>query len=294
MFEKQETTEIAIVDRKGVVLQHINANQTPEKINELEWEILEIPGKHLMDKIERHFTQVDVRFNNEPLANMRGISERLSSHLMGKGERLNVKQLEAKMRQPLICLLAVAFASRKLTLAESTYSAIKRELFDVVQMTEYFSPYLWGRQFLIKTVKPLVWVGGLKKTSARVACQKKRLAGCSLAHQGTVGILRRAGVDRGIVQRVLDLKDVQDRTKGFGPERLDSVNIRLSGPTRQGWVEEDKEDTKGLGLEGFIHNRFKLAGIKCEHLVERSHPSVTLPEVEALLYEEITRLTRRV
>ncbi|KAL1130452.1 hypothetical protein AAG570_011700 [Ranatra chinensis] len=52
----------------------------------------------------------------------------------------------------------VAFSSRKLTLAESRYSAIER-------------------QFLIKMDhKPLVWVGGLKKTSARVTRWKERLA----------------------------------------------------------------------------------------------------------------------
>ncbi|KAL1123671.1 hypothetical protein AAG570_001444 [Ranatra chinensis] len=61
----------------------------------------------------------------------------------------------------------VAFASRKLTSAESRYSAIERELLGVVWAVEYFRPYLWGRQFLIKTDhKPLVWVGGLKEPSA--------------------------------------------------------------------------------------------------------------------------------
>ncbi|KAL1138978.1 hypothetical protein AAG570_009039 [Ranatra chinensis] len=70
----------------------------------------------------------------------------------------------------------VAFSSRKLTSAESRYSAIERELFDVVWAVEYFRPYLWGRQFLIKTDhKPLVWVGRLKETSA----WKERLAAYS-------------------------------------------------------------------------------------------------------------------
>ncbi|KAL1129482.1 hypothetical protein AAG570_012427 [Ranatra chinensis] len=74
----------------------------------------------------------------------------------------------------------VAFATRKLTSAESRYSAIERELFGVVWAVEYFRPYLWGRQFLIKTDhKPLVWVGGLKETSARVAHWKERLAAYS-------------------------------------------------------------------------------------------------------------------
>ncbi|KAL1139244.1 hypothetical protein AAG570_006230 [Ranatra chinensis] len=74
----------------------------------------------------------------------------------------------------------VAYASRKLTSAESRYSAIERELLGVVWAVEYFRPYLWGRQFLIKTNhKPLVRVGGLKETSARVARWKERLAAYS-------------------------------------------------------------------------------------------------------------------
>ncbi|KAL1115448.1 hypothetical protein AAG570_007478 [Ranatra chinensis] len=74
----------------------------------------------------------------------------------------------------------VAFASRKLTSAESRYSAIERELLGVVWAVEYFRPYLWGRQFLIKTDhKPLVWVGGLKETSARVARWEERLTAYS-------------------------------------------------------------------------------------------------------------------
>ncbi|KAL1137619.1 hypothetical protein AAG570_009315 [Ranatra chinensis] len=74
----------------------------------------------------------------------------------------------------------VAFASRKLTSAESIYSAIERELLGVVWAVEYFRPYLRGRQFLIKTDhKPLAWVGGLKETSARVARWKERLAALS-------------------------------------------------------------------------------------------------------------------
>ncbi|KAL1139186.1 hypothetical protein AAG570_009245 [Ranatra chinensis] len=74
----------------------------------------------------------------------------------------------------------VAFVSRKLTPTESRYSVIERELLGVVWAVEYFRPYLFGRQFLIKTDhKPLVWVGGLKETSARGAHWKDRLAAYS-------------------------------------------------------------------------------------------------------------------
>ncbi|KAL1139249.1 hypothetical protein AAG570_006235 [Ranatra chinensis] len=64
----------------------------------------------------------------------------------------------------------------------------KRELLGVVWAVEYFRPYLWGRQFLIKIDhKPLVWVGGLKETSARVARWKKRLAAYSFTNSHNKG-----------------------------------------------------------------------------------------------------------
>ncbi|KAL1109910.1 hypothetical protein AAG570_014144 [Ranatra chinensis] len=71
----------------------------------------------------------------------------------------------------------VAYASKKLTPAESRYSAIERELLGVVWAVEHFRPYVWGRQFQIKTDhKPLVWVEGLRETSARITRWKERLA----------------------------------------------------------------------------------------------------------------------
>ncbi|KAL1138355.1 hypothetical protein AAG570_008419 [Ranatra chinensis] len=69
------------------------------------------------------------------------------------------------------------YARRRLTPAESRNSAIERELLGVVWAVEYFRPNVWGRQFLIKTDhKPLVCVGGLKETSARVTRWKEKLA----------------------------------------------------------------------------------------------------------------------
>ncbi|KAL1124331.1 hypothetical protein AAG570_002099 [Ranatra chinensis] len=64
-----------------------------------------------------------------------------------------------------------------LAVAESRYSAIERELLGVVWAVEHFRPYVWGRQFRIKTDhKPLVWVEGLRETSARITRWKERLA----------------------------------------------------------------------------------------------------------------------
>ncbi|KAL1130399.1 hypothetical protein AAG570_013337 [Ranatra chinensis] len=71
----------------------------------------------------------------------------------------------------------VAYASKKLTPAESRYSAIERELLGVVWAVEHIRSYVWGRQFRIKTdQKPLVWVEGLRETSARITRWKERLA----------------------------------------------------------------------------------------------------------------------
>ncbi|KAL1122261.1 hypothetical protein AAG570_003666 [Ranatra chinensis] len=53
----------------------------------------------------------------------------------------------------------VAYASRKLTDAETRYPAIERELLGVVWGVQQFRPYLWGRRFKVRTDhKPLVWV----------------------------------------------------------------------------------------------------------------------------------------
>lgn len=70
----------------------------------------------------------------------------------------------------------VAYASKKFTPCETRYSAIERELLAIVWAVEHFRPYLWGRKFLVKTDhKPLLWVGKLKESSARVTRLKERL-----------------------------------------------------------------------------------------------------------------------
>jgi transposase InsO family protein len=71
----------------------------------------------------------------------------------------------------------VAYASKKFTPCETRYSAIERELLAIVWAVEHFRPYLWGRKFLVRTDhKPLLWVGKLKESSARVTRLKERLA----------------------------------------------------------------------------------------------------------------------
>ena len=71
----------------------------------------------------------------------------------------------------------VAFASKKLTPAETRYSTIEREMLGIVWAIEKFRTYLYGRTFEVRTDhKPLVWIQGLKETSARVTRWKERLA----------------------------------------------------------------------------------------------------------------------
>ncbi|KAL1124816.1 hypothetical protein AAG570_001437 [Ranatra chinensis] len=72
----------------------------------------------------------------------------------------------------------IAFASKKLTPAETRYSTIERELLGIVWATKHFRPYLLGRQFKIMTDhKPLVWVKKLEEISAKISRWKETLAG---------------------------------------------------------------------------------------------------------------------
>ncbi|KAL1130079.1 hypothetical protein AAG570_013019 [Ranatra chinensis] len=71
----------------------------------------------------------------------------------------------------------IAYASRKLTDAETRYPAIERELLGIVCGVQQFRPYIWGRHFNIKTDhKPLVWVDKLRENLARITRWKEQLA----------------------------------------------------------------------------------------------------------------------
>jgi RNase H-like domain found in reverse transcriptase/Reverse transcriptase (RNA-dependent DNA polymerase)/Integrase zinc binding domain len=83
----------------------------------------------------------------------------------------------------------VAFASRRLSPAETRYSTIERELLGVVWAVQYFRPYLLGRKFRIRTDhKPLVWVDKLKETSARISRWKETLAAYDFEITHTKGV----------------------------------------------------------------------------------------------------------
>lgn len=71
----------------------------------------------------------------------------------------------------------VEYASRKLSETERRYSAIEREFLGVVWAVQHFRPYVFGRHFLLNTDHmPLLWVGKLKETSARVTKWKEQLS----------------------------------------------------------------------------------------------------------------------
>lgn len=71
----------------------------------------------------------------------------------------------------------VAYASRRLTDAETRYSALERELLGIVWAVEHFRPYIFGKRFRVQTDhKPLQWVGKLKESSARVSRWKEILS----------------------------------------------------------------------------------------------------------------------
>lgn len=87
----------------------------------------------------------------------------------------------------------IAYAGRKLNDAERRYSAIERELLAVVWAVEHFRPYIYGRQFeLLTDHKPLLSLGTLRESSARVSRWKERLAAYNFH------IVHKKGVDNAV------------------------------------------------------------------------------------------------
>ncbi|KAL1130401.1 hypothetical protein AAG570_013339 [Ranatra chinensis] len=138
----------------------------------------------------------------------------------------------------------VAYASKKLTPAESRYSAIERELLGVVWAVEHFRPYVWGRQFQIKTDhKPLVWVEGLKETSARITRWKERLASYTFQITHTKG---RDNVVADCLSRMVNAIDSPSPTLDIHEEvTWDPETFDLS---LLGAPERESSEPPGLGL----------------------------------------------
>lgn len=60
----------------------------------------------------------------------------------------------------------------------------------MVKGVEHFRPYLWGVEFLLRTDhKPLLWVGTLRESSARVTKLEEKLAPYTFRLQHTKGSL---------------------------------------------------------------------------------------------------------
>ncbi|XP_043488078.1 uncharacterized protein LOC122515007 [Polistes fuscatus] len=73
--------------------------------------------------------------------------------------------------------LPISYCSRILNKAEMNYSTIERELLAIVFATNYFRPYLYGREFtLITDHKPLVWLKSVKDPTSRLVKWSLKLA----------------------------------------------------------------------------------------------------------------------
>lgn len=70
----------------------------------------------------------------------------------------------------------ISFASRTLNEHEVKYSTIEKELLAIVWATKYFRPYLYGREFTVKTDhKPLQWLANIKEPNSKLQRWKLRL-----------------------------------------------------------------------------------------------------------------------
>ena len=64
----------------------------------------------------------------------------------------------------------IAYYSKTLATAERNYCVTRRELLAVVKATKHFRPYLYGRQFLLRTDHAsLLWLCRRKEPSGQVA-----------------------------------------------------------------------------------------------------------------------------
>jgi transposase InsO family protein len=147
----------------------------------------------------------------------------------------------------------VAFASRKLTDAEGRYSAIERELLGIVWAIEQFRPYVFAKDFLLRTDHmPLIWVQKLKETSSRVAKWKERLAGYNFK---IIHVKGKDNVVADLLSRNVGAQEVEDpdgQLPVLGGQEVEEVLRELEGDdslTRdlvRIWTENDAEEEEDL------------------------------------------------
>lgn len=111
----------------------------------------------------------------------------------------------------------VAYASRRLTEAETRYSALERELLGIVWAIDHFRPYLFGRKFKVHTDhRPLLWVGKMKESSARVTRWKEFLS------QYNLEISYKPGKDNVVadwLSRAIQINAIEEEGEGSGDVR---------------------------------------------------------------------------
>jgi hypothetical protein len=173
----------------------------------------------------------------------------------------------------------VAFASRRLSPAETRYSTIERELLGVVWAVQYFRPYLLGRKFRIRTDhKPLVWVDKLRETSARISRWKETLAAYDFEITHT----------RGVDNVVADCLSRQVNAIEEGGEGQEPFAVRYLRELAEAGPDETPEET-------LVRTREEEANREREHIAIPAEEPRTLEEERTIVNNKrrqiiITRL----
>ncbi|KAL1109922.1 hypothetical protein AAG570_014156 [Ranatra chinensis] len=156
---------------------------------------------------------------------------------------------------------------------QTPVSDIERELLGVVWAVEHFRPYVWGRQFQIRTDhQPLVRVEGLRETSAGITRWMERLAYSfrSESERGSagrrrllwergpcmtrrdLGIIARDSVLKGLSHRLTTVEDTSEQDQLIKEYQIGKTNHRgireTAAHLRQRYYWLGKERSVGAQL----------------------------------------------